>query len=154
MARRQALTLSLVVTGVQRAGHKALACPQIVALARFDVVLMLLKTLTSGNQEVFETSLMVFSQLFTAFKRPLKMELGVLFVNVLLKILQTTGSVMHQRLGVLALLKDVCSQEQTLVDMFANYDLDMGQVDVFISVVTEVSKLLQSNPVARGSNGE
>eukprot|EP00474_Spongospora_subterranea_P009142 CRZ09600.1 hypothetical protein [Spongospora subterranea] len=91
----------------------------------------LLKNCVSSSHPVFSLSLDVFSSLILLpeFKASLKNEIGVLWDSVLLGVAESPHSSPDHKLSILRFLKKhVCSEKQTVVDLFLNYDCDSGDV--------------------------
>jgi len=69
----------------------------------------------------------------------------VLFKDIFLKVLQVSSpSAYPQKLMVLQALAKICSNPQTLVDFYLNYDCGVVSDDIFESMVNEISRVTKS----------
>ncbi len=112
------------------------------------LVRLLLPNGFSPMHRVFSLSLDIFSQLALNFRESLKGEIGVFFKEVLLRLLETPNSSEKQKLAVVETLQTICTNPQTLVDIFLNYDCDLESKDIFEKMVLDLST------IAKGSTGQ
>ena len=103
---------------------------------------------------LFELSLSIFLTLLSHFKAPLKNEIQVLFKDIFLKVLQVPTSTHQQKIMVLQGLAKICSNPQTLVDFYLNYDCGVVSDDVFESMVNEISKVTKNKIRAEGQEAQ
>ena len=136
--------------------------------ARFLCV-SLSKNGVSHVPAVFQLSLDLFLLLIKDFKQFLKMQIEVFFKDILLSMLELASrradaclvfqftpcsSFQHKWMVMVALTK-VCSDPQTVVDIYLNYDCDEYLNNIFERMVTLISKsamrLLQLLLISRAS---
>jgi brefeldin A-inhibited guanine nucleotide-exchange protein len=92
---------------------------------------------------VFERSLSIFLVLLSKFKKHLKMQIEVFFKEILFSMLElSTSSFQHKHLVMVCLTK-ICSDKQTIFDLYLNYDCDEFLNNLFERLVNDVSRASQ-----------
>ena len=104
----------------------------------------LLKNCTSDNTGVVSLSLRVFVPLIRNFRPILKAEIEAFVTNVFFVILDSKNSPMDHKLLVVTLFEEICSDPQTLAEIFLNYDCDLSAVDLFHRLVQTLAKMARS----------
>lgn len=56
-----------------------------------------------------------------------------------MRLLETPNSTEKQKLAVVETLQTICTNPQTLVDIFLNYDCDLESKDIFEKMVLDLS---------------
>lgn len=100
--------------------------------------------------DVLDRSLEIFFRLVLGMRHWLKKEIEVFFSQIFLGILESRTSNLaityHQKLALLRSINKLCSDPQTLVEVYLNYDCDGDALDnTFERIVNILSKIL-SNP--------
>lgn len=108
----------------------------------------LLKNCTSDNTGVVSLSLRVFVPLIRNFRPILKAEIEAFVTNVFFVILDSKNSPMDHKLLVVTLFEEICSDPQTLAEIFLNYDCDLSAVDLFHRLVQTLAKVARSMEIA------
>src|SRR5690606_33757495 len=57
-------------------------------------------------------------------------EIGMLFSNAFLRILESSNSTYHHKIAVVEVLHKICKDPQTLVDLFVNYDCALESLNI------------------------
>lgn len=104
----------------------------------------LLKNCTSDNTRVVSLSLRVFVPLIRNFRPILKAEIEAFVTNVFFVILDSKNSPMDHKLLVVTLFEEICSDPQTLAEIFLNYDCDLSAVDLFHRIVQTLARVARS----------
>lgn len=92
---------------------------------------------------VFERSLSIFLVLLSKFKTHLKMQIEVFFKEILFSMLElSTSSFQHKHLVMVCLTK-ICSDTQTIFDLYLNYDCDEFLNNLYERLVNDVSRVSQ-----------
>lgn len=107
--------------------------------------LSLLKNIVSPNSTIFNLSLSIFRTLVMFFKENLKVEIGTLLSNALLKILESSNSTYQHKILVIQAIYTIVQDPQTLVDLFVNYDSGMQYYNIYESIVKDLAKQIQQN---------
>jgi len=152
--RGRILALELLLSVLSNPGPVFRSHDVYVGLVRKDLCLNLSKNGVSPNVSLFELSLSIFLTLVSHFKAPLKNEIQVLFKDIFLKVLQVPTSTYQQKLMVLQGLAKICSNPQTLVDFYLNYDCGVVSDDVFESMVNEVVKVTKNRVRPEGQEAQ
>jgi brefeldin A-inhibited guanine nucleotide-exchange protein len=101
----------------------------------------------SPIRKVFRLSMSIFLALVFNFKEYLKAEIEVIFEKIILRILESSSSTQFQKRMVIQVLHKICKKPQLLCDIFLNYDCDPGGKNIFESMVKDLSKIAQSEPL-------
>ena len=104
----------------------------------------LLKNCTSDDTRVVNLSLRVFVPIFRNFRAILKAEIEAFVTNVFFVILDSKNSPMDHKNLVVTLFQEICSDPQTLAEIFLNYDCDLSAVDLFHRIVNTLAKVARS----------
>ena len=97
----------------------------------------------STNAKVLQYTLDLFYCILKSYKVFFKMEVGVFFSNIFLRLLESQNSTFQQKLLILQLLYKLCEDPETLTEMYINYDCDLKSTDVFVRMVNDLCKVSQ-----------
>eukprot|EP00934_Nitzschia_sp_Nitz4_P004877 Nitzschia sp. Nitz4//scaffold63_size106090//21899//28360//NITZ4_004382-RA/size106090-processed-gene-0.139-mRNA-1//-1//CDS//3329555951//4867//frame0 len=114
------------------------------AAVRNYLCVSLLKNCTSDDTRVVQLSLRVFVPLVRNFRSILKTEIEAFVTNVFFVILDSPNSPMEHKLLVVTLFHEICSDPQTLAELFLNYDCDLSAVDLFHRMINTLGKVARS----------
>ena len=131
---------------VQRAGT------QFHYAIRSYLCVSLLKNCTSDDTRVVSLSLRVFVPIIRHFRALLKTEIEAFVTNVFFVILDSKNSPMEHKNLVVTLFEEICSDPQTLAEIFLNYDCDLSAVDLFHRIVNTLAKVARSMEIQTESN--
>ena len=101
----------------------------------------LLKNTTSVDTTIVELSLRLFVPLIHHFRSLLKTEIEAFVTNVFFVILDSKNSTVQHKLLVVTLFEEICSDSNTLAEIFLNYDCDLSAVDLFQRIVNALGKV-------------
>lgn len=101
----------------------------------------LLNNCTSNLKQVVGLSLRLFVPLLKHFRSQLKTEIEAFVTNIFFVILNSNNSALEHKTLVVTLFEQICSQEDTLAEIFLNYDCDMSAVDLFDRIVNSLAKI-------------
>jgi Guanine nucleotide exchange factor in Golgi transport N-terminal/Sec7 domain len=105
----------------------------------------LLKNCTSDNSRVVHLSLRMFALLVRNFRSILKNEVEAFVTNVFFVILDSKNSPIEHKSLVVTLFEEICSDPNTLAEIFLNYDCDLSAVDLFHRIVNTLSRVARSD---------
>jgi Guanine nucleotide exchange factor in Golgi transport N-terminal/Sec7 domain/Dimerisation and cyclophilin-binding domain of Mon2 len=113
----------------------------------------LLKNCTSGNAHIVSWSLRIFVPVVHHFRTVLKTEIEAFVTNVFFVILDSQHSPAEHKSIVVRTFQEICSDPNTLAEIFLNYDCDLSAVDLFHRIVQTLSRLSRSGlqPTPRSS---
>ena len=123
-----ALPSSLNPTLVQRSHTLFLHYTACISAIKENLCISLLQNCVSPIATEFQPALSIFALLATSFRDHLKTEIGVFFQNVLLAILESSNATFQQKYLVIQTLHRVCQDPQVIIDIFLNYDCDLGLI--------------------------
>jgi brefeldin A-inhibited guanine nucleotide-exchange protein len=118
--------------------------PQFHAAIRNYLCVSLLKNCTSDNVHVVSLSLRIFVPVVRNFRTILKTEIEAFVTNVFFVILDSKNSPAEHKSIVVNTFNEICSDPNTLAEIFLNYDCDLSAVDLFHRIVNTLSRLSRS----------
>ena len=118
--------------------------PQFQYAIRNYLCVSLLKNCTSDNTNVVNLSLRLFVPLIRNFRSHLKTEIEAFVTNVFFVILDSKHSTLEHKNLVVILFEEICSDPQTLAEIFLNYDCDLSAVDLFHRIVNTLSRVAKT----------
>lgn len=74
---------------------------------------------------------------------------GVFLDNIFLKILATSNSTYAHKKMALKVVSKLCQDPQTLVEIFLNYDCELGSFNIFQTMVNQLEKIAQGRFVSK-----
>jgi hypothetical protein len=101
----------------------------------------LLKNCTCNNTYIVNLSLRIFVPVVHNFRTVLKNEIEAFVTNVFFVILQSKNSPANHKSIVVNTFNEICSDPNTLAEIFLNYDCDLSAVDLFYRIVNTLSRL-------------
>ena len=101
----------------------------------------LLKNCTCNNTHIVSLSLRIFVPVVQNFRTVLKNEIEAFVTNVFFVILQSKNSPAEHKSIVVNTFNEICSDPNTLAEIFLNYDCDLSAVDLFYRIVNTLSRL-------------
>ncbi|XP_065062368.1 brefeldin A-inhibited guanine nucleotide-exchange protein 2-like isoform X1 [Rhopilema esculentum] len=141
--RSKILSLELLLSCLQNAGDVFKTNEMFVSAIKQYLCVALSKNGVSSVPQVFELSLAIFVTLLSDFKTHLKKQIEVFFQEIFLGILETSSSSFQHKWLVMQALSRICSDAQTVVDIYVNYDCDMHSANIFERLVNDLSKIAQ-----------
>jgi hypothetical protein len=114
---------------------------QFHAAVRNYLCVSLLKNCTSDNTRVVSLSLRIFVPVLRNFRTILKTEIEAFVTNVFFVILDSKNSPAEHKSIVVNTFNEICSDPNTLAEIFLNYDCDLSAVDLFHRIVNTLSRL-------------
>lgn len=135
------LALELLLSILDKSGSTFQNTEMFVDLVRENLVMSLLQNSVTTVEPVFRLSSSLFISLVAHFKPHLKQEIGVFLDNVYLKILASPNSTYAHKKVALKVIKKLCSDAQTIVELFLNYDCEMGNFNIFQTIVSHLEKI-------------
>lgn len=139
--RSKVLALELLLGILQHAGPCLQTHESYIAAIKQYLCPSLLNNGVSPVPQVFELTLAVYLCLLASFKTHLKVQLEVFFKDIFLPILETSASSFQLKWLVLQAISRICTDPQTLVDLYVNYDCDLTLSNVFETMISDVSKI-------------
>eukprot|EP00761_Pharyngomonas_kirbyi_P013864 gb/GECH01013893.1/.p1 GENE.gb/GECH01013893.1/~~gb/GECH01013893.1/.p1 ORF type:complete len:1618 (+),score=375.39 gb/GECH01013893.1/:1-4854(+) len=137
------LALEMILFILENCSHIFRNSEPFISAIKEELTLSLLKNCLSLMPQIFRLSLLIFLNLISNFKDHLKTEIGGFFTDVFLKILQSSNSSFDHKKLVIEAMKKVCQDSQILVELFVNYDCDLESLNIYESMVSELSRIAQ-----------
>lgn len=126
--RSKVLSLQLILSVVQNAGPVFRSNEMFISAVKQYLCVALSKNGVSNICEVFELSLAIFLSLLMKFKTHLKSQVEIFFKEIFLNILETPSSSFQHKWLVIQALTRICDDAQSVVDIYVNYDCDLGRI--------------------------
>jgi len=136
-----ALELLLYVLDHATPSAAMFSTPSFSFAIRNYLCVSLLKNCTSSNTRIVALSLRLFIPIIRHFREGLKTEIEAFVTNVFFVILDSPNSTVEHKSLVVTLFQEICSCEDTLAEIFLNYDCDLSAVDLFHRIVTALSRV-------------
>ena len=143
--RSRILSLQLLHASIQQVGPSVSNTKHFIDIVRDKIVPTLCANVTSTIESIIERAMDIFRTLVKRLKHNVIAELGVLF-DSFLTFAVSKNSTFQQKLAVLKVLGDICSDGNTNVAIFLNYDCTDSASDNynFISGTGSISAQLQA----------
>ncbi|XP_076264030.1 ADP ribosylation factor guanine nucleotide exchange factor Sec71 [Rhynchophorus ferrugineus] len=141
--RSKILSLQLLLSILQNAGPVFRSNEMFIIAIKQYLCVALSKNGVSSIPKVFELSLAIFLALLYNFKLHLKMQIEVFFKEIFLNILETSNSSFEHKWMVIQALTKICSDAQSVVDIYVNYDCDLAAANLFERLVSDLFKVAQ-----------
>ncbi|KAG0208455.1 Brefeldin A-inhibited guanine nucleotide-exchange protein 2 [Mortierella sp. GBA30] len=141
--RGRALVLELILSMMNNSGPVFQSDNLFVGAVRQYLCVSLSQNGVSANETLFEFSLSLFLTVLRYYRAQLKAEVEVLFNEFYLKFLDMSNATMRQKEMVLQGLHKICSNPQSLVDIYLNFDCDFSMASIFEHIVNSLSRIAQ-----------
>ncbi|KAG0212210.1 Brefeldin A-inhibited guanine nucleotide-exchange protein 2 [Mortierella sp. NVP41] len=141
--RGRALVLELILSMMNNSGPVFQSDELFVSAVRQYLCVSLSQNGVSANETLFEFSLSLFLTLLRYYRAQLKAEIEVLFNEFYLKFLDMSNATLRQKEMVLQGLHKICSNPQSLVDIYLNFDCDFSMASIFEHIVNSLSRIAQ-----------
>ncbi|KAF9433934.1 Brefeldin A-inhibited guanine nucleotide-exchange protein 2 [Entomortierella beljakovae] len=149
--RGRALVLELILSMMNNSGPVFQSDHLFVEAVRQYLCVSLSQNGVSANETLFEFSLSLFLTVLQYYRAQLKAEVEVLFNEFYLKFLDMSNSTIRQKEMVLQGLHKICSNSQSLVDIYLNFDCDFSMASIFERIVNSLSRIAQGRGKANAS---
>ncbi|KAG0004503.1 Brefeldin A-inhibited guanine nucleotide-exchange protein 1 [Entomortierella chlamydospora] len=149
--RGRALVLELILSMMNNSGPVFQSDALFVGAVRQYLCVSLSQNGVSANETLFEFSLSLFLTVLQYYRAQLKAEVEVLFNEFYLKFLDMSNATMRQKEMVLQGLHKICSNPQSLVDIYLNFDCDFSMASIFEHIVNSLSRIAQGRGKANAS---
>jgi brefeldin A-inhibited guanine nucleotide-exchange protein len=146
------LTLELLLHILQNAGNGFRKGKIFIRAIRAYLCVSLLRNFTSNVDTVTDLSLQIFGSLMDSFKNHLKSELEVFVNDFFLRILESEYSKFEHKMRVMEVFHGIIKEPIALVEIFVNYDCDLGESDLYRQLIDALAKIAK-NPAVYHSNG-
>ncbi|KAF9922928.1 Brefeldin A-inhibited guanine nucleotide-exchange protein 2, partial [Modicella reniformis] len=149
--RGRALVLELILSMMNNSGPVFQSDDLFVGAVRQYLCVSLSQNGVSANETLFEFSLSLFLTVLRYYRAQLKAEVEVLFNEFYLKLLDMSNATPRQKEMVLQGLHKICSNPQSLVDIYLNFDCDFSMASIFEHIVNSLSRIAQGRGKANAS---
>jgi brefeldin A-inhibited guanine nucleotide-exchange protein len=95
----------------------------------------------SNEREIFSLVISIFFCLFNHFRKNLKKVILVFLETIFLKLLDSGNSSYHHKHLILNVFDKISQNTMMLLEIFVNYDCDIGQKDISKQIVESLSKI-------------
>lgn len=139
--KSKVLSLELILTVIDNPGPAFASRQQFMDIIRGTLCESLLKNSLSTEKTIFALSLSIFVSLVNNFKDSLKTEIGVFMEHIFIKILESENSSYHHKLLVVEVFFRITQNPRTTLELFLNYDCDVGEKDIFARMIDILGKI-------------
>jgi brefeldin A-inhibited guanine nucleotide-exchange protein len=145
--KQRALGLEMILSLLTNPGPVIQTQEPFLSLIKQSVTLAISKNGLLIVPALFELALSLFLILLKNYKVFLKSEIEVLFNEIYLYVLDNPNAMFKQKFMVLQGLFKICSNSQTLVDIYVNYDCDLSMASIYEKFVTSLSRIAQGSGI-------
>jgi brefeldin A-inhibited guanine nucleotide-exchange protein len=132
--------------------------PSLIFAVKHYLCYSLLSNCTSTDNSVVALSLKIFVPLIQNCRHHLKTEIEAFVTQVFFVLLDSKNTLIENKRRVVQLFEEICSDPNTLAEIFLNYDCDLSAVDLFQRIVNCLAKVakfgLDERDMSAGSRGE
>ena len=151
--KRTLLALQLLKVLLDNAGPRFCSSQIFSRMVKDHLTEPLVKNSKSTHAAAFQLSCSIFLTLMSRFRQSMKAEIGIFYPLICLSPLEAsqTPSV-SQRLAILDVIHKQCNNGQCLVDLFVNFDCDMGSSNLFERTVSTLVQLARGGETTSGED--
>ncbi len=143
------LSLTLLLSVMQNAGPLFASSKTFIALVKVDLVNCLLRNSAASQIEsIFTLSSQIFVATLRAFKPHLHRSIGPMIDSIYLPYIQSSNASFPHKFTSLSVIRDIVSDKQLLVDLFLNYDCDIGSFNTY----QKIAEVIEKTAHGRGNN--
>ena len=139
------LSLELLLSIMRAPGQTFRTAPQFVAYIKVDVVDCILKNSDASIEQLFSLSSSIFVHLVRHFKAHLHKIIGPVLDSIYIPYISSSNSSYDVKHASLLVLKQICADPATIVELFLNYDCDIGSLNTFQKIATTLEKTVQGS---------
>ena len=141
--RKVLLGLDLVHSCLENPGSTFINRREFVAVTRDALCNALLKFAVSSEHKIFSRTVSIFYCLFLHFREHLKQTIGVFIDNFFLRILDSGNSEYDYKYSILEFFDRLSENTDHVLEIFANYDCDIGHKDICVKIIDSLSSIAQ-----------
>ncbi len=142
------IKMNVLLGLVQNSGTAFKTTPMFLNCIKGELCGVLRKCLTSGSTPLISYALRIFVSLTRQMKDKLKPEVQVFVSTIFLRVLESSNQIEEHKLLVLEVLCDLCQDPVSLVEIFVNYDCDLGANNLLRCIVTSIARVAKQYPPA------
>lgn len=137
------LLLEIITQVFDNAGPVFLVKKDFVQIIKEELIDNLLKNCLSSEQQIYELSFGIVVSLISNFRDSFRQEIGMFIENVFLKLLESKNSEFNNRLYALYVFKKLFKQPKAILELYANYDCIVKQLNIFEKIIDMIAKIAQ-----------
>lgn len=141
--RKVLLGLDLIHSVLENPGSTFINRPEFVAVIRDSLCGALLKFAVSSEHKIFVRTVSIFHCLFLHFREHLKQTISVFIDHFFLRILDSGNSEYDYKYTILEFFDRLSENTDHVLEIFANYDCDIGQKDICVRIIDSLSSIAQ-----------
>ena len=139
------LSLELLLSIMRQPGPTFRQSQQFVSYVKVDVVDSILKNSDASIDSLFSLSSSIFVSLVRHFRAHLHKIIGPVLDSIYLPYISNSNSSFPIKQASLLVLKQICSEPPIIVELFLNYDCDIGSFNTFQKIATTLEKTVQGS---------
>ena len=139
------LSLDLLLSIMRQPGPTFRSSAQFVSYVKVEVVDCILKNSDASIEPLFSLSSTLFVYLVKHFKAHLHKIIGPVLDSIYIPYIANNNSSYDVKHASLLVLKQVCADPATIVELFLNYDCDIGSLNTFQKIATTLEKTVQGS---------
>lgn len=143
LLRSRKMALELLVSMLEHCGPVFRSTDRFINEVKKTLIMSLIKNSVYPDPKIFHLAFKVFVQILDMFKDLLRNELGVFIEEIFLRILDSGNSTYKHKHVVLEVFKELCSNAETAVQLFINFDCSVDGKDLFERMTDCLARIAQ-----------
>jgi brefeldin A-inhibited guanine nucleotide-exchange protein len=139
--RAQIIGLELILAILEKPKSSFLQRKEFLHIIKNHLCDGLLRYSVSNEREIFSLVASIFFYLFTHFRKYLKSIILVFVETIFLQLLASSNTSYHHKHLILTVFDKLSQNSMMLLEIFINYDCDVGQQDISKQIVEALSKI-------------
>lgn len=141
--RKMLLGLDLIHSCLENSGPTFTSRNEFIVVIRDSLCSALLKFAVSSEHKIFSRTISIFYCLFLHFREHLKQTISVFIDNFFLRILDSGNSEYDYKYSILEFFDRLSENPDHILEIFVNYDCDIGQKDICVRIIESVTQIAQ-----------
>lgn len=141
--RKVLLGLDLIHSCLENPGSTFINRSEFVSVIRESLCGALLKFAASSEHKIFSRTVSIYYCLFLHFREHLKQTISVIIEGFFLRILDSGNSEYDYKYSILEFFDRLSENPEHILEIFANFDCDIGQKDVCGRMIDSLANIAQ-----------
>ena len=139
--RKQIVGLEMVLAILEKPKKSFLTNKKFVGIIKNALCDGLLKYSVSDERNIFNLVVSIFYHLFLHFRQHLKNVILAFIETIFLRLLDSGNAGFHHKHTILIIFDKISQDTMMLLDIFVNYDMQIGQKDISKHIVESLFKI-------------
>jgi brefeldin A-inhibited guanine nucleotide-exchange protein len=145
--RSKVISLTLIHHFICNVGPRFACKPSFALAVHKYLCVCLLQSSTSTVHEIAKMSMNILLRLLVDFRHIVRSKVAVFCLNVLFPVLESPNASFNHRSSILSLFESFFQDSQAVVDLFVNFDCQVGAPNIYEELINRISKVVQTSHV-------